>query len=86
MRNPVRGGPGYSAEIEPLLGAMETRFAELADRGDALRARIPARARSPSRINGASPLSPGWALHPFCSDSWPVDWMGSASLFMVMHR
>jgi hypothetical protein len=45
MRNPVRGGPGYPAEIEPLLAAMETRFAELADRGDALRARIPARAR-----------------------------------------
>lgn len=45
MRNPLHGGPGYSAEIEPLLAAMETRFAELADRGDALRARIPARAR-----------------------------------------
>lgn len=45
MRNPAHGGPGYSAEVEPLLAAMETRLGALADRGDALRARIPARAR-----------------------------------------
>jgi hypothetical protein len=42
MRNPVHGGPGYSAEVEPLLGEMENRFAMLAARGDELRAKIPA--------------------------------------------
>ncbi|MCA9262132.1 MAG: hypothetical protein KDA61_23100, partial [Planctomycetales bacterium] len=41
MRNPAHAGPGYSKEIEPLLGEMETTFAELASRGEALRARIP---------------------------------------------
>ncbi|MBC7052042.1 hypothetical protein G6O46_23830, partial [Salmonella enterica subsp. enterica serovar Enteritidis] len=30
MRNPAHSGPGYSAEIEPLLAAMETRFDALA--------------------------------------------------------
>lgn len=45
MRNPAHGGPGYSAEIDPLLAAMETRFGQLADRADQLRARIPAHAK-----------------------------------------
>lgn len=45
MRNPAHSGPGYSAEIEPLLAAMETRFDALAARGDALRTKVPARAR-----------------------------------------
>jgi hypothetical protein len=45
MRNPLHGGPGYSAEVEPLLGEMEATFAALAARGESLRARIPANAR-----------------------------------------
>jgi hypothetical protein len=45
MRNPLHGGPGYSAEVEPLLAEMETTFAALATRGDALRAKVPANAR-----------------------------------------
>lgn len=44
MRNPVHS-PNYKSEIEPLLAEMETTFGALADRGDALRARIPAEAR-----------------------------------------
>ena len=40
MRNPAHGGPGYSKEVEPLLGEMETRFAEMAAKGEALRARV----------------------------------------------
>lgn len=45
MRNPLHGGPGYSAEVEPLLAAMETHFGALADRADTLRSKIPAHAR-----------------------------------------
>lgn len=45
MRNPVHGGPGYSKEVEPLLAAMESRFATLAARGEELRARVPANTR-----------------------------------------
>jgi hypothetical protein len=45
MRNPLHGGPGYSAEVEPLLAEMETRFTALAARGEALRAKVPARAK-----------------------------------------
>lgn len=45
MRNPLHGGPGYSAEVEPLLAEMESRFTALAARGDELRARIPDNAR-----------------------------------------
>ena len=41
MRNPIHSGPGYSKEVEPLLAEMETRFGEMADRGVALRARVP---------------------------------------------
>jgi hypothetical protein len=42
MRNPLHGGPAYTAEVAPMLTEMETRFAALAARGDALRSRIPA--------------------------------------------
>ena len=45
MRNPLHAGPGYSKEVEPLLAAMVSRFADLATRGDALRARIPVNAK-----------------------------------------
>ncbi len=45
LRNPLHGGPGYSAEVEPLLAEMETTFAALAARGDALRTKIPENAR-----------------------------------------
>ena len=45
MRNPAHGGPGYTAEIDPLLAAMETEFGALADRADTLRSRIPAHAK-----------------------------------------
>lgn len=45
MRNPLHGGPGYSAEVEPILADMETTFAALASRADALRAKIPANAK-----------------------------------------
>jgi hypothetical protein len=41
MRNPLHGGPGYSAEVEPLLAEMETRFAELSARAEELRAVVP---------------------------------------------
>jgi hypothetical protein len=45
MRNPLHGGPKYTAELDPLLGEMEGRFADLAARGDALRGKVPAYAR-----------------------------------------
>lgn len=45
MRNPFVGGPAYTGEVELLLGEMEDRFATLAARGDALRAKVPAHAR-----------------------------------------
>jgi hypothetical protein len=45
LRNPLHGGPGYTAEVDPLLTEMETTFATLAARGDALRAKIPAASR-----------------------------------------
>jgi hypothetical protein len=45
MRNPLHGGPGYSAEVAPLLAEMEATFGALAARSEALRVRIPANAR-----------------------------------------
>ncbi len=45
MRNPLHGGPGYSAEVEPLLAELETRMGLLAQRADDLRAKIPAEGR-----------------------------------------
>jgi hypothetical protein len=45
MRNPLHGGPGYSAEVEPLLGEMERTFAALSARGDSLRRTVPPIAR-----------------------------------------
>jgi hypothetical protein len=45
MRNPLHGGPSYTSELAPLLSEMETRFAQLASKGDALRAKVPAEAR-----------------------------------------
>lgn len=45
MRNPLHGGPGYSAEVDPLLAEMDTVFGALAARGDALREKVPASAR-----------------------------------------
>lgn len=45
MRNPAHGGPGYTAEIDPLLAAMETRFGQLWQRAEALRPQIPAHAK-----------------------------------------
>lgn len=42
MRNPLHGGPGYTAEVAPLLAEMETRFVALAARGDVLRGKVPA--------------------------------------------
>jgi hypothetical protein len=46
LRNPLRGGPSYAGEIEPLLAAMETTLGPLADRGAALAERAPAGARA----------------------------------------
>ena len=40
MRNPLHGGPGYSAEIEPLLNEMALTFSIAADRLQALEASI----------------------------------------------
>lgn len=45
MRNPLHGGPGYSAEVEPLLGEMERTFGALSQRAEALRAKVPAQAK-----------------------------------------
>jgi hypothetical protein len=42
MRNPLHGGPRYSAEIEPLLAEMAERFTALADEGTRLAAGVPA--------------------------------------------
>jgi hypothetical protein len=42
MRNPLHGGPGYTAEVDPLLAAMQSQFADLAARGEVLRASVPA--------------------------------------------
>jgi hypothetical protein len=36
LRNPLRSGPDYKTQIEPLLAEMETTFGDLADRGAAL--------------------------------------------------
>lgn len=41
MRSPIHTGPRYTGEVEPLLGAMEQRFAALATKWDALRAQVP---------------------------------------------
>ncbi|MBI4816895.1 MAG: hypothetical protein HY791_11585 [Deltaproteobacteria bacterium] len=45
MRNPLHGGPGYSAEVEPLLAAMARQFEDLADEAEGLRANVPSYAR-----------------------------------------
>lgn len=45
MRNPLHGGPGYSAEIEPLLAEMVSRFELLSARAEELRPVVPAEAR-----------------------------------------
>ncbi len=45
MRNPLHGGPGYSAEVDPLLSEMEATFAGLASRGRAIAERVPPNAR-----------------------------------------
>ncbi|MCA9591425.1 MAG: hypothetical protein KC657_39285 [Myxococcales bacterium] len=45
MRNPLHGGPGYTAEVDPLLAEMETRFADLSARAERLKPQIPAHAR-----------------------------------------
>lgn len=45
MRTPGHGGPGYSAEVEPLLAEMELTFATLSTRAEALRTRIPVNAK-----------------------------------------
>jgi len=45
MRNPIHGGPGYTAEIDPLLTEMETRFGQLSARAEELRGQVPAEAR-----------------------------------------
>jgi hypothetical protein len=44
MRSPIRTGPRYTGEIEPLLAEMEKRFAALAMKWDAVRAQVPAAA------------------------------------------
>ena len=41
MRSPIRTGPRYTGEVEPLLAAMEQRFATLATKWDALRSQVP---------------------------------------------
>lgn len=45
MRNPAHGGPKYTAEIEPLLAAMDAEFGALSARAETLRASIPAHAK-----------------------------------------
>ncbi len=45
MRNPLHGGPGYSAEIDPLLAEMESRFGQLSTRAEELRSQVPAEAQ-----------------------------------------
>jgi hypothetical protein len=45
MRNPAHGGPGYSAEVAPILAAMETSFAALATRGAELTKKVPTSAK-----------------------------------------
>ncbi len=44
MRNPLHAAPGYSAEVEPLLAEMETRFSAIADQIEGLAPAIPAEA------------------------------------------
>ncbi len=46
MRNPLHGGPGYSAEIEPLLREMKTTFGALSARAEMLRGRLSGPARA----------------------------------------
>lgn len=55
MRNPLHSPPGYSAEVEPLLAAMETRFDADADELEAIRGRL----RSPALIDLADELAIG---------------------------
>ncbi len=45
MRNPLHGGPKYTAEVDPLLTEMEQTFTALASRGKTLAEKIPANAR-----------------------------------------
>lgn len=40
MRNPLHSGPGYSAEIEPLLAEMKASFGALSARAELLRGRL----------------------------------------------
>jgi hypothetical protein len=42
MRNPAHGGPGYTAEVDPLLAEMEREFAALSAQAEALRPSVPA--------------------------------------------
>jgi hypothetical protein len=44
MRNPLHEPPGYTAELDPLLAAMASRFDEIADAFEALAPMIPAEA------------------------------------------
>lgn len=44
MRSPIRTGPRYTGEVEPLLAEMESRFLALSAKWDALRAQVPAAA------------------------------------------
>ncbi len=45
MRNPLRGGPKYTGELELLMAEMDTRFGALAAKGDELRAKVPLEGR-----------------------------------------
>ncbi len=45
MRNPLHGGPGYTAEIDPLLTEMDEGFAKLAERGAAIAKKVPPSAK-----------------------------------------
>ena len=45
MRNPLHGGPPYTAEIDPLLSEMESTFGALASRGRAIAEKVPSNAR-----------------------------------------